>query len=221
MILQIANVLSGAELTALRDLLSREEVFKDGRQTAGWRARERKANLQATPESPLVIGASRKVAAALERNEIFQAAARPKKVLKLLFSRYEAGMAYGWHVDDAMMAGQRTDLSFTLFLSEPDSYEGGELVIERSEGERSFKLSAGQLVLYPSTTLHRVAPVADGVRLAAVGWIRSLIRDEAARELLFDLDQAAHLLRHSSELERVIDLILKARSNLMRRWVDD
>jgi len=163
----------------------------------------------------------RKVEARLEQNGVFQSAARAKRIVKLLLSRYERGMAYGAHVDDAMMGGQRTDLSFTLFLSDPQTYEGGELVIERTEGDRAFKLPAGHLLLYPSTTLHRVEPVTRGVRLAAVGWVRSLVREEAQRELLFDLDQAVQLLRDGGDRERALDLVLKTRSNLLRRWVED
>ncbi|MGH6945717.1 MAG: Fe2+-dependent dioxygenase [Kiloniellales bacterium] len=207
MILEIAGVLAGPELEALRALAGEPALFEDGRKTAGWQARERKSNLQATAGAPLVKGALRKVEAALARNSVFQAAARPKSIVKLLLSRYEPGMAYGAHVDDAMMAGQRTDLSFTLFLSEPESYEGGALAIEGTEGERAFRPTAGHLVLYPSTTLHRVEPVTRGVRLAAVGWVRSLIRDDAQRELLFDLDQAVQLLRERGDRDRALDLI--------------
>lgn len=221
MIFQIANILSEAELGALCELLSQEHLFEDGRRTAGWRARQRKSNLQAASDSPLANGALRKIETALRKNEVFQAAARPRSIAKILLSRYEPGMAYGEHVDDAVIAGQRTDLSFTLFLSDPESYGGGELVIERAEGERAFKPPAGQLVLYPTTMLHRVEPVTGGLRLAAVGWVRSLVREDAQREALFDLDQVARLLREGSDPERAMDLVLKTRNNLLRRWLDD
>lgn len=221
MILQIAEILGAAELEALRELSSREALFEDGKKTAGWRARERKSNLQATADSPLIEGALRKAETALGKSDVFQAAARPKAIVKLLLSRYEPGMAYGAHVDDAVIAGRRTDLSFTLFLSAPESYEGGALVIEQTDGERAFKPPAGHLVLYPSTTLHRVEPVTRGMRLAVVGWVRSLIREDAQRELLFDLDQAVRLLREESGRERALDLVLKTRSNLLRRWLED
>jgi PKHD-type hydroxylase len=207
-------------VAALRDVLSEPHVFEDGSGTAGWRARERKRNLQAV-DAPLVAGALRKVEGALAANELFQSAAHPKAILGLLLSRYEPGMAYGPHIDDAMIGGQRADLSFTLFLSEPESYDGGELLIERTEGEHGFKLPAGHLLLYPATTLHRVAPVTRGSRLAAVGWVRSLVREEAQRELLFELDEAIALLRLGGDRERAMDLVLKARSNLLRRWLDD
>jgi PKHD-type hydroxylase len=152
---------------------------------------------------------------------VFQAAALPKAIVGLLFSRYEPGMRYGTHIDDAMIAGQRADLSFTLFLSEPEDHDGGALVIEQTEGERGFKLPAGHLLLYPATTLHRVDPVSRGVRLAAVGWVRSLVREDTQRELLFDLDQAIELLRTRRDPERALDLVLKTRSNLLRRWIED
>jgi PKHD-type hydroxylase len=221
MILQIAGLLPEPELRALRDVLSRETLFEDGKRTAGWRARERKNNLQADADAPLVKGALRKVEAALLGNEVFQAAARPKSILGLLFSRYEPGMAYGTHIDDAAIAGERADLAFTLFLSDPATCDGGELVIEGADGERAYKLAAGHLVLYPATTLHRVEPVTRGSRFAAVGWVRSLVRDDAQRELLFDLEQVIELLRVGADRERALDLVLKARGNLLRRWLDD
>jgi PKHD-type hydroxylase len=220
MLFHIAEVIGAAETAALREVMS-EVPLRDGRETAGWHARERKSNLQADPDIPLVTGALRKIETAFLGNEVFQAAARPKRIVGLLLSRYEPGTAYGTHIDDALIHDQRTDLAFTLFLSEPDSYDGGELVIERTEDERGFKLPAGHLLLYPATTLHRVAPVTRGVRLAAVGWVRSLVRDDAQRELLFDLDEVIELLRSNRDPERVLNLILKTRGNLLRRWLED
>ncbi|MET4807890.1 Fe2+-dependent dioxygenase [Limibacillus sp. MBR-115] len=220
MILQLGEVVSAPVLGALQAVMAKLEMFEDGAKTAGWRARERKNNLQAGRTS-LASGAVKKVEKALLANTLFQSAARPKEIVRTLLSRYEVGMHYGAHVDDAVMAGRRTDLSFTLFLADPESYDGGALVIDRTEGERAFKLPAGHLLLYPSTTLHRVEPVTRGSRLAAVGWVRSLIRDDAQRELLFDLDRAAVLLRSEAGRDAAIDLVLKTRSNLIRRWVDD
>jgi PKHD-type hydroxylase len=220
MIVPIAHILAPDDLSALRATMGRAELFADGAATAGWRARGRKHNLQAIDSGP-VAEALRRIAAALERNPVFNSAARPKRIVKLLLSRYEPGMAYGTHVDDALMAGLRTDLSFTLFVSEPGDCDGGELVIEEPDGERAFKLPAGQLVLYPSTTLHRVEPVTRGVRLVAVGWVRSLVREDAQRTILFDLDQVIAGLRGRISSERALDLALKARSNLLRRWIDD
>src|SRR6185369_1406553 len=147
-------------------------------------------------------------------NEVFRLAVRPKALSPLLFSRYESGMQYGSHVDDALMQGMRTDVSFTLFLSEPESYDGGELVIESASGEDAVKLAAGSMVAYPSTALHHVAPVTRGMRLAAVGWARSYIRDGAKRELLFDLDTARRTLFAREGKSAEYDLVSKSLANL-------
>lgn len=220
MLLHIQDLLAGAELEAVQEVAAQEDLFVDGAATAGWRAAGRKNNRQGGA-SPLVKGALKKVEQALHRNALFQSAARPKAIANLLLSRYEPGMAYGAHVDDAMMAGRRTDLSFTLFLSDPESYEGGALVIDRPEGETPYRLPAGSMVLYPSTSLHWVSPVTRGVRCAAVGWVRSLIREADRREMLFDLDHAVEALRGGRDPERALDLMLKTRSNLLRAWVED
>jgi PKHD-type hydroxylase len=220
MILCIADVLARDDLALAGDQLGRAS-FVDGRATAGWHAREVKRNLQAGRGDPALEELRRMLVARLLANPVFQLAARPKALTPLLLSRYEPGMSYGTHVDDAMMGGLRTDLAFTLFLSDPESYAGGELVIEATVGEQPFKLAAGSLVLYPATTLHRVEPVATGQRLAAVGWIRSYVRDAEARELLFDLDTARRALfeRHGRMPE--FNLLAKCAANLLRRWAED
>lgn len=220
MLLQIQNALSGPDLEVVQEVAADETLFVDGAATAGWRAAERKNNRQGG-SSPLIKGALKKVEQALHQNALFQSAARPKAIASLMLSRYEEGMAYGAHVDDAMMAGRRTDLSFTLFLSDPESYQGGALVIDRPEGEAAYRLPAGSMVLYPSTSLHWVAPVTGGVRAAAVGWVRSLVREADRREMLFDLDRAVEALRGGRDPERALDLVLKTRSNLLRGWVED
>ena len=138
-----------------------------------------------------------------------------------MFSRYEPGMHYGSHVDDALMQGMRTDVSFTLFLSDPASYDGGELVIESASGEDAVKLAAGALVAYPSTALHHVAEVTRGARLAAVGWARSYIRDGARRELLFDLDTARRQCSRARARRAEYDLVSKSLANLLRMWAED
>lgn len=130
-------------------------------------------------------------------------------------------MEYGAHVDDALMNGIRSDVSFTLFLSDPATYEGGELVIETSSGEDDIKLPAGSMIAYPSSSLHRVAPVTRGTRLAAVGWARSLIRDAGRRELLFDLDTARQSLFAREGKTAEFDLLSKTSANLLRMWVED
>jgi PKHD-type hydroxylase len=138
-----------------------------------------------------------------------------------MFARYEKGKNYGSHVDDALIGGMRTDVSFTLFLSDPKSYSGGELVIESTAGEEGIKLSAGSLVAYSTTTLHRVAKVTRGERLVCVGWVRSFIRDAAHRELLFDLDPARRRLFAREGNSPDYDLISKSAANLMRMWAED
>lgn len=195
--------------------------FIDGRETAGELAAKVKRNNQIDSDDETLPEMRRIVADAIDNNRLFYSAARPRFVKPAMFSRYVPGMEYGNHVDDALMGGMRTDLSFTLFLSDPAAYDGGELVIDSTSGEQEIKLPAGSAVLYPSTTLHRVAPVTRGERLAAVTWIRSFIRDPAKREILFDLDrvQDALIQREGKTLE--VDLMSKTQSNLLRLWAED
>jgi len=214
----IGNVLSAEELDSLRTALARAQ-FADGRETAGFSARLVKNNLQAADRRLETLRAL--VAERILGNELFRLAVRPKALTPLMFSRYDPGMQYGSHVDDALMDGMRTDVSFTLFLSEPESYDGGELVIESAAGEDAVKLAAGALVAYPSTSLHHVAAVTGGARYAAVGWARSLIRDAARRELLFDLDTARRQLFARDGKTAEFDLISKSTANLLRMWMED
>jgi len=215
----IGAVLSADEVALMRRTLAQTR-FEDGRATAGFAARLVKNNRQATTDRK--VDTIRKLAEArILANEVFALAVRPKALTSVMFSRYEAGMQYGSHVDDALMHGTRTDVSFTLFLSDPESYAGGELVIETASGEDSVKLAAGSLVAYPSTTLHRVAPVTRGVRLAAVGWARSYVRDAAQREMLFDLDTARRALFAREGKSAEFDLVSKSLANLLRMWVED
>ena len=158
---------------------------------------------------------------ALLANTAFRSIARPKDFVNMLASRYQPGMAYGTHVDNALMGGVRTDLSFTLFLKEPDSYEGGALVIEGNDGESEIKLPAGSLVLYPTTTLHHVSEVTSGERLAIVGWVRSYVRSHENRETLFDLENSIASLRLANVDRAILDRLLKVKANLMRGWVED
>jgi PKHD-type hydroxylase len=215
----IGNVLTAEELDTVRAALARTR-FVDGRDTAGFAARLVKKNRQAAPDRALET-VRRLVAERILGNELFDLAVRPKALSPLLFSRYDPDMHYGSHVDDALMDGMRTDVSFTLFLSAPESYDGGELVIESAAGEDAVKLSAGALVAYPSTSLHHVAAVTRGVRLAAVGWARSFIRDAARRELLFDLDTARSALFARDGKTAEFDLIAKSTANLLRMWAED
>ena len=214
----IGNVLSAADVRELRATLANAS-FADGRATAGFAARDVKHNLQAAAE-PSLDEARKMVTERILANEVFGLAVRPK-ALSLMFSRYDPGMRYGTHVDDAIMGGMRTDVAFTLFVSDPETYDGGELMIDSAAGEDAIKLAAGALVAYPATSLHRVAEVTRGTRLAAVGWARSLVRDPVQRELLFDLDTARRKLfaQHGHTAE--FDLVSKSFANLMRMWAED
>jgi PKHD-type hydroxylase len=165
-------------------------TFVDGKLTAQGMARDVKNNLQLDHnESSSEV--ERLVATALTRNEEFNSFTLPKRINGPLFNRYEPGMAYGPHVDNALMSGVRTDLSVTLFLSPPDTYDGGELVIHQALGAEEVKLDAGEAIIYPSTAVHHVAPVTRGMRLAAVSWVQSAVRDERLRTILFDLGRFA------------------------------
>ena len=216
----IGNVLAAEEVRTVIAALKRAR-FVDGRLTAGFAARAVKNNRQAASSDRSLETIRKLIAARLLGNEIFRLAVRPKALSALLLSRYEKSMHYGSHVDDALIDGMRTDVSFTLFLSDADAYDGGELVIESAAGEETFKLAAGSLVAYPATTLHRVAAVTRGVRLAAAGWARSFVRDAAQRELLFDLDTARRQLFAREGKSAEFDLIAKSFANLMRMWAQD
>lgn len=216
----IADVLSAEDLDAVREALARTR-FVDGRATAGFAAREVKHNRQADATDKVLDPVRSMVAARIMANDLFRIAARPKQLTPLLFSRTEAGMQYGEHVDDALMGGMRTDVAFTLFLDDPESYDGGELVIVSAAGDDAIKLPAGSMVVYPATTLHRVAEVTRGVRHGVAGWARSLVRDAARRELLFDLDTARRTIFMRDGKSHEFDLISKSLANLLRMWAED
>lgn len=217
--ISIADVLTAAEIAAARKLLDKAK-FESGRRTAGWAAGAVKDNMQAVGD--LAVEELRdRLVARINANALFKMAVRPKDVIGVLFSRYSTGQSYGSHVDNAIMQAQRTDVSFTLFLSDPDSYEGGELVIETPGGEDAIKLDAGGIFAYPSTSLHRVAPVTKGDRLVMVGWVRSFIRDAGQRELLFDLETAQRAIFEQQGKTAEFDLVSKSLTNLLRMWVTD
>ncbi len=216
----IGSILSPAELETVNAALGRAR-FVDGKATAGFAARMVKNNRQAESSDRSLETIRKLVAARVLGNDVFRLAVRPKALSPLLFSRYETGMHYGSHVDDALMDGMRTDVSFTLFLSDPTSYDGGELTIESAAGEDTFKPDAGALVAYSATSLHRVADVTRGARLAAVGWARSFVRDPARRELLFDLDTARRQMFARDGKSAEYDLVSKSLANLLRMWVED
>ncbi len=218
MILAIDELLSPAETEALRESAGGLS-FGDGKATAGRYARDVKANDQAvaSPERDALLDmVQRKIAG----HEVFAAAVRPRAFTPLILSRYREGQTYGMHVDDALMRGVRTDVSFTLFLSDPDSYDGGALEIADTFESREIKLPAGGLVLYPSTTLHRVTPVMRGERLAVVGWAQSWLRNAGQREIVFDLDRAVAAVHGQDGKSELFDTLAKTRSNLLRMWAD-
>ncbi len=220
MMLTIPNVLSQPDVEAMLEQLSKAE-FIDGKATAGWNAKLVKNNLQLKGNDPQAASLQQQVAAALGNNLLFQMAVRPKTIHSIRFSRYETGMSYGSHVDDAYMGNSqylRTDVSFTLFLSEPDAYQGGELEIDDASGRRQIKLPAGSVFVYPSSTLHEVKPVTKGERWAAVGWVTSLIRDPAEREILFEIDTVRRSLFAKDGKTDEFDLLTKTHSNLLRKW---
>jgi len=216
----IGNILQTDDLATIRAALRRVR-FVDGRATAGFAAKVVKNNSQADDKDRSLETIRKLVADRILANNVFRMAVRPKQLSPLLFSRYEPGMHYGSHVDDALMHGMRTDVAFTLFVSGPDSYDGGELVIETAAGDDAIKLEPGSLVAYPATSLHHVADVTRGERLAIVGWVRSFIRDASQRELLFDLDTARRTIFERDGKSREFDLLSKSLANLTRMWAQD
>ncbi|CAC5344518.1 MULTISPECIES: Fe2+-dependent dioxygenase [Planktothrix] len=222
MIFCIADVLTPEELETTLTLLQQAE-FIDGKTTAGRYVKSVKNNQQIKTDTEITSELRNIVLEALKRNELFQVAARPKIIRPIIFSRYDVGMYYGSHFDNAIMGDEsisRSDVSLTLFLTDPNTYQGGELVIETSLGEQSFKLDAGSAIVYPSSTLHRVETVTEGTRWAAVTWIQSLIRDPSQREILFDLDTARRSIFQQYGKTIEFDLIAKSHANLLRKWAD-
>ncbi|MGL4489641.1 MAG: Fe2+-dependent dioxygenase [Rhizobiaceae bacterium] len=215
----IAGVLSPEDLAQVRQAFDKAQ-FVDGRETAGWAAKTVKNNLQAKSGDPALDGVRTMITERLKANGLFQLAARPRLQTPLLFAQYRDTMTYGSHVDDALMQGLRTDISFTLFIEEPDTYGGGELVIESSAGENPVKGPAGSVYIYPSTTLHRVDAVTRGVRRVAVGWIQSQVRNAEKREILFDLDTARRAIFAKAGKTAEFDQLSKSVANLLRMWTD-
>jgi PKHD-type hydroxylase len=220
--IRIANILSPPQLEAIRALLA-DQPFESGSRTAGWSATLVKNNEQLSRSAANYDQLQKTIANALFSNEMFALAAMPKSMRPLLFSRYTSGMGYGDHVDNALMGDKpsvRSDLSFTLFLSGPADYEGGELVIEDTQGTHTHKLDAGSLVLYESSSLHRVETVRSGARQVAVGWVQCLVRDPRQRQILFDLEVLRRQVFEQQGKTPLFDTLSKTASNLMRMWVD-
>lgn len=225
MLLQIPDVLTLDQLRHARDVLARAS-WSDGRTTAGPQSLRAKNNLQVPEHSAEARELGDVVLAALQRNATFMSAALPLKIYPPMFNRYAGGQAFGNHVDNAIrhVTGTahrvRTDVSATLFLENPDNYEGGDLIVEDTYGTRSVKLPAGHLVLYPSTSLHRVTPVTSGARVACFFWTQSLVRDDGRRGLLFEMDRAIQQLMvdhpdHPSALQ-----LTGVYHNLLRQWAE-
>jgi PKHD-type hydroxylase len=225
MIVRIPGLLDAQALTATEALL-REASWEDGRVTAGFQSAQVKHNLQLAQGSPAARQAGEIIVRALERHPDFISAALPRHVYPPLFNRYEPGMSFGAHVDNAVrqLPGThhrlRIDVSATLFLSSPDDYAGGELVIEDTFGAHAVKLAAGDMVVYPASSLHRVQPVTRGARVAAFFWVQSMVRDDAARTLLFEMDAAIRELTASSADGGALLRLTACYHNLLRRWAD-
>lgn len=218
----LENVLSSAHVDAFVKVLGDEALFESGEGTAGRAAKKRKRNLQAVADRPEVQRIVSEVREALNRHSLFQRFAVPERVGRILVSRYEPGMTYGTHFDEAFIDGLRTDLSFTLFLSDAESYRGGELALHSPMGTQAIKLPAGCALVYPSDQLHGVRPVESGVRLAVIGWVQSRIRAAEQRQLLFDLAEAARLVQDASGapdgFDEALSQLKRVRNNLLRLW---
>ncbi|MES9958166.1 MAG: Fe2+-dependent dioxygenase [Sedimenticola sp.] len=222
MMLEIPGLLNEAQIKKIDEILADAE-FVDGKLTAGMAAQRVKNNEELKKEPQKQDLLVRILMASLSHNEDFKAAALPAKMADPIFARYLPGMTYGDHVDDPIMgSGQkfRTDVSMTVFLRDPETYEGGELVVRTSFGTKKVKMPAGGAVVYPSSSLHQVAPVTSGERLVALFWMQSHVRDPAKRELLFELNKARNTLLKERPEEEASELVDKSFANLMRMWAD-
>jgi PKHD-type hydroxylase len=226
MLICVPDILSRADVAEFRAAMD-AAMWEDGRSTAGSQSAMVKKNDQLPPNGDLARQLGEIVVKAIIANPLFVSAAIPKQIFPPLFTRYGAGQHFGVHVDNAVRGDHltgariRTDLSVTLFLSEPDEYDGGELVVEDYYGSHQVKLPAGHLVLYPASSLHTVTPVTRGVRVASFFWLQSMIRDGHARSLIFDLDTAiqgltARLDRNDADVVRLTGIY----HNLIRYWAD-
>lgn len=225
MLLHIPKVLDAAEVAHCRAKLE-AATWVDGRSTAGYQGAAVKRNHQLAEDSPVARELGALVLGHLERHPLFISAALPARVYPPLFNRYESEEAFGLHVDNVLRllpdSGRplRTDISATLFLAEPADYDGGELQIEDTYGRHGVKLAAGDLVLYPASSLHRVTPVTRGTRLAAFFWVQSMVRDPAQRALLFELDTAIQRLRQAEAEAQALLHLTGSYHNLLRMWSD-
>src|ERR1700742_31175 len=226
MLICIPDVLSKAEVAEFRRLMD-AEAWEDGRSTAGAQSAEVKQNEQLRPDSPTARKLGERVITALTSNLQFIAAACPLRIFPPLFNRYHPGQFFGEHVDNCVRGDAltgfciRTDLSVTLFLSEPDEYDGGELVIDDYYGSHQIKLEAGHLVLYPSTSLHLVTPLTRGVRTCSFFWLQSMIKDPLARRMTFDMDNTIQeLVRRLGRNDPEVRKLTNIYHNFIRHWAE-
>jgi PKHD-type hydroxylase len=224
MLVQIPKVLDAAQLQIFREALGKAE-WSDGRNSAGYLARKVKDNHQLPDDHPLGRQLGEVVLNALRDNQLFTAAALPLKIVPPMFNRYDQAQTYGRHVDGSirpLKSGMRvrTDLSATLFLSDPSEYDGGELHIEDTFGVRRIKLNAGDMVLYPGTSVHSVAPITRGQRLASFFWIQSMVREDAKRVLLLELDRAIQKVARENPQQSATTDLAGIYHNLLRLWAD-
>jgi PKHD-type hydroxylase len=225
MLITIPNVLSAADAAQARTKLETAD-WVDGKVTAGYQAQKVKENEQLPEGSPLAVELGDMVLKGLARSPVFMSAALPLRVFPPMFNRYAGGGHFGSHVDTAIRqvvtTAQRirTDISATLFLTPPDEYDGGELIVEDSYGEHSVKLPAGHMVLYPATSLHRVEPVTRGARISSFFWIQSMIRTDGDRTMLFDMDQAIQKLAMELPGSPIGVQLTGVYHNLLRRWAE-
>ena len=225
MVLQIPDVLSAEQVVEARRLLDSAE-WVDGRVTAGHQSARTKDNLQLPENHPVARRVGEVILTALSRNALFVSAALPLRVFPPLFNSYSGGQSFGNHVDNAIRQAKvtgatvRTDLSATLFLTDPDEYDGGELMVEDTYGVHSVKLPSGHMVLYPASSLHKVTPVTRGARVSSFFWIQSLLRDDGERTLLFDLDTAIQRLTVDLPDHPAAVQLTSVYHNLLRRWAE-
>jgi PKHD-type hydroxylase len=225
MLLALPDVLSAEQVADARERLERAQ-WVNGLVTAGHQSARSKENQQLAEDSDLARSLGERVLNALQRHPLFMASALPLRVFPPLFNRYQGGQSFGTHVDNAVrqVAGTahrvRTDLSATLFLSSPEEYDGGELVVEDTYGVHNVKLPAGHLILYPASSLHHVRPVGRGTRLASFFWIQSMVRDDGERTLLFDLDMAIQSLVREAPDHPAAVRLTGVYHNLLRRWAE-
>jgi PKHD-type hydroxylase len=223
MLLQLKNVLDASKLSNMREVLSKV-TFIDGKHSAGQAASRVKNNEEMKQGTQQADYLDHLLIGSLAENTDFRSGALPYRVAQPVFARYTQGMRYGNHVDDPIMGSGaekfRTDVSITVFLNEPEDYDGGELIINTSYGEKAVKLPAGSAVIYPSASVHRVAEITRGERLAAIVWLQSMVRDPVQRELLYELDQARNTLLSSNPDATETQQVDHSYVNLLRMWSD-